>query len=151
MVLKLTSVLLNEAYTHDSGWLHHINIPPQDGRTSGGTCAEKSKHVQFHHQDLRKGGQFKSCDGHLVDGKTNGEESGSLLSLLPSALLHQSHDDSAGLLADLRVIVLLIQLQTILRVGPECVWQRKESLESNYRQLEGTEIRANMRDLGPPG
>lgn len=63
--------------------------------------------------------------GDLVDGKTNGEESGPLLTLHPSALLHQSHNQSAGLPPSLRVVVLLVQLQTILRVGPERVWKIK--------------------------
>lgn len=107
--------------------MNHTNIPPHDGHTSGGTCAEKREHVKFKRQLLWEGGHFKSCEGHLVDGKTNGEESGPLLPLHPSALLHQSHDHSAGLLPALRVVVLLIELQTILRVGPECVWQIKDS------------------------
>lgn len=51
-----------------------------------------------------------SCDEHLVDGKSDGEESGPLMTLHPSTFLHQSHDYSADNLPVLWVIILLIQL-----------------------------------------
>lgn len=61
------------------------------------------------------------CDQYLVDGKSNGEESSPLLTLLPSTFLHQSDNDRASPLPVLWIVILLIQLQPILRVGPECV------------------------------
>lgn len=61
------------------------------------------------------------CDHYLVDGKAYGEKFGPLMALHPSTFLHQCHDNSAGHLLVIRVIVLLIQLQTILRVCPKRV------------------------------
>lgn len=63
---------------------------------------------------------------YLVDGKSDGEKFSPLMTLHPSTFLHQSHDDSAGPLPVLRVVILLIQLQPILRVDPECVCKTQE-------------------------
>lgn len=60
-------------------------------------------------------------DSYFIDGKSDGKESRPLLALHPSTFLHQSHDQSARPLPVLWVVVLLIQLQPILRVGPERV------------------------------
>lgn len=60
-----------------------------------------------------------SCPQYLVDGKSNGEESGSLMTLHPSTFLHQSHNESAGHVPVLWVVILFVQLQPILRVRPE--------------------------------
>lgn len=53
------------------------------------------------------------------------------MTLHPSTFLHQSHDDSAGDLLVLRVIILFIQLQPILRIGPECVCKTDNRINLN--------------------
>lgn len=114
---------------------HQYNVCLQHGHTSFGTCRDK-KEVKEEAQ-LRSmyihlssvGGSPRdlgSCDEHLIDGESDGEESGPLMTLHPSTFLHQSHNDGAGHLPVLRVIVLLVQLQPILRVSPICVWKTQE-------------------------
>ena len=66
------------------------------------------------------------CDQYLVDGKSDGEELGPLVALHPATFLHQSHDHGAGRLAVLGVVVLLGQLQPILRVRPESVCETQQ-------------------------
>lgn len=67
-----------------------------------------------------------SRDQYLVDGKSDGEESGPLMALHPSTFLHQSHDDGADHLPVLWVVILLVQLQPILRVRPKCVCETQK-------------------------
>lgn len=56
------------------------------------------------------GSYCRSCDQDLVDGKPNGKKSSPLVALHPPSFLHQSHDEGAGALAILEVVVLLVQL-----------------------------------------
>lgn len=58
---------------------------------------------------------------YLVDCEANGEEVGSQLPVLAPILLHQSHQEAADHLRVIRVVVLLQEFQTVLRVGPESV------------------------------
>lgn len=81
------------------------------------------------------------CDSYLIDRKSNGQESRPLLALHPSAFLHQSHDKSARPAPVLRVVVLLEQLQPVLRVGPECVCKT---------QGRALETKASHRDIQSP-
>lgn len=65
---------------------------------------------------------------HLIDGEANGEEIGPQLPVLAPVLLHQRHQEAANHLRVVRVIVLLQELQTVLRVGPESICPpRKET------------------------
>lgn len=48
-----------------------------------------------------------------------------MMALLPSTLLHQSHDHRAARLFLLGFVVLLVQLQSVLGVGPERVWKKQ--------------------------
>lgn len=59
--------------------------------------------------------------GHLINGKSDGEEVGSHLALFPPVLLHQRHHEGAAHLVVLGVIILLQQTKAVLRVGPESV------------------------------
>lgn len=59
--------------------------------------------------------------GHLINGKSDGEEVGSHLALFPPVLLHQRHHEGAARFVVLRIIILLQQTQAVLRVGPEGV------------------------------
>lgn len=77
-------------------------------------------------------------DSYFIDGKSDGKESRPLLALHPSTFLHQSHDQSARPLPVLWVVVLLIQLQPILRVGPERVCKT---------QGRAVETRASHQDI----
>lgn len=77
-------------------------------------------------------------DSYFIDGKSDGKESRPLLALHPSTFLHQSHDQSARPLPVLWVVVLLIQLQPILRVGPERVCKT---------QGRALETRASHQDI----
>lgn len=58
---------------------------------------------------------------YLVDGEANGEEVGPQLPVLAPIFLHQSHEEAANHLRVIRVIILLQELETVLRVGPESV------------------------------
>lgn len=72
---------------------------PKTGIPPGESARKKeTEHVQCNVSPFLKDGDFESCDRHLVDGKTDGEEPGPLLTLHPPALLHQSHHQGAGLL-----------------------------------------------------
>lgn len=58
---------------------------------------------------------------HLIDGKANGVHVLALASVAAPILLHESHQEAAGLLFILRVIVLLQQGNLILGVDPKGV------------------------------
>lgn len=62
---------------------------------------------------------------HLIDGKPNGEELEPLVTLHPASFLHQRHDHRADHLPVLRVVVLLVQLELILRIRPKRVLQKQ--------------------------
>lgn len=83
--------------------------------------------------DARQSPKSWLGDHYLVDGKSNSEKFGTFMALHPSTFLHQRHDDSAEHLPVLWVVVLLIQLQSILRVCPKrvCKTQKVAGTEAN--------------------
>lgn len=58
---------------------------------------------------------------YLIDGKTDGLHVLSHFPHAPPVLLHKAHQEGATLLAIIRVIILLVQLDDKLRVHPEGV------------------------------
>lgn len=72
---------------------------------------EKTIGNQIQSMHIIGGGElWSSCDQDLVDGKPDGKKSSPLVALHPPSFLHQSHDEGAGPLAVLEVVVLLVQL-----------------------------------------
>ena len=64
------------------------------------------------------------CDktSDLVDGEANGVHVLALAAVAAAVLLHKSHQEAAGGLIVLGVVVLLQQSDLILRVDPEGVY-----------------------------
>lgn len=58
----------------------------------------------------------------LIDGKANGVHVLPHLPLLPTVLLDQPNEESAAPLRIIRVLIFFLQLDQILRVRPESVW-----------------------------
>lgn len=95
-------------------------------RTSFGTCKKGTQWLRSSQcTSQMEENHLEPCHSYFIDGKSDGQESRPLVALHPSTLLHQSNDKSACPMALLRVVVLLIQLQPILRVGPERVCKRQ--------------------------
>lgn len=59
----------------------------------------------------------------LVDGEADGVHVLALFTVAPPVLLHQCHQEAAGHLGIVGVIVLFQQRDLVLRVYPECVWR----------------------------
>lgn len=57
----------------------------------------------------------------LVDGEADGVHVLALLAVAPAVLLHQRHQEAAGHLGVVGVVVLLQQRDLVLGVYPECV------------------------------
>lgn len=78
------------------------------------------------------------CQGssYLVDSEANGEEVGPQLPVLAPIFLHQSHEEAANHLRVIRVIILLQELETVLRVGPESVCVPRKEMYVQIHLLE---------------
>lgn len=59
----------------------------------------------------------------LINGKADGVHVLPHLPLLPTVLLDQPNEESAAPLRIIGVLVLLLQLDQILRIRPESVWE----------------------------
>lgn len=92
-----------------------------------------------------------SCDQYFINGKSNGEKSRSLMTLHPSTFLHQSHDDCAGDLLVLWVVILFIQLQPILRIGPERVCKTDNRINLNKIYMIAAWVKIQKQNSGLPG
>lgn len=78
---------------------------------------------------------------YLVNGEADGEEVGPQLPVLPPVLLHQGHQEAADDLGVLGVVVLLQELQAVLRVGPEsvCAGEKRAFRPASWRKGRGNE------------
>lgn len=92
-----------------------------------------------------------SCDQYFINGKSDGEKSRSLMTLHPSTFLHQSHDHSAGDLLVLWVVILFIQLQPILRIGPERVCKTDNRMNLNKVYMIAAWVKIQKQNRGLPG
>lgn len=104
-----------------------FKFPVGNGRTSFGTCKKGPSGFWSSRCTLKmEENHSEPCYSYFIDWKSDGQESRTLVTLHPSTFLHQSYDKSARPVATLRVVVLLVQLQPVLRVGPEraCKTQR---------------------------
>lgn len=63
----------------------------------------------------------KNLTGHLINGKSDGEEVGSHLALFSSVFLHQRNHKGAAHLVVNRVVIFLQKAKAVLRIGPESV------------------------------
>lgn len=95
------------------------------------SSASLNGHQLIHSREDQRG----LCVHYLVDGEPDGEELGPLMALHPPTFLHQSHDDGAGQPFVLWVIVLLIELQPVLRVRPKCVCATQSKSACCHRNL----------------
>lgn len=65
----------------------------------------------------------------LIDGEADGVHVLAVAAVAAAIFLHQSHQEAAGCLVILRVVILLQQADFILRVDPECVCRDEASWE----------------------
>lgn len=68
----------------------------------------------------------------LIDGKADGVHVLALATVAAAVLLHQSHQEAAGGLVVLGVIVLLQQGDLILRVDPEGVCREAVRVKASW-------------------
>lgn len=65
----------------------------------------------------------------LIDGEADGVHVLAMTAVAAAIFLHQSHQEAAGRLIVLGVVILLQQADFILRVDPECVCRDEASWE----------------------
>ena len=74
------------------------------------------------------------CALHLIDAEADGVHVLAHLPLPPSVLLNEPHQEGAAALPILLVLILLLQLDQVLRVHPECVCSQKGAEEPSPEQ-----------------
>lgn len=91
--------------------------------------------------------QHHSTD--LIDGEADGVHILSLAAVAAAVFLHQGHQEAAGGLVVLRVVVLLQQANLILRVNPEGVCKSKASWDMESPHQTSASLEDGLTGMVP--